>query len=181
MKKLLNILYVQTQGSYLRQEGETVVVERERAVVARIPIHTLSGIVCFGNVLDFESLFLKATLTNSFSDSFGTGAFSLVFDGIYDDGKLSAERTCKSFFASSPMDFESLSRVCPRPCGVERVARRRGGKCPCRPGNGPEAGRDTAKPFRKQVAEADLLDNTPVLDLKPYVPAADAFPDARAG
>ena len=51
MKKLLNTLYVQTQGSYLRQEGETVVVERERAVVARIPIHTLSGIVCFGNVL----------------------------------------------------------------------------------------------------------------------------------
>ena len=51
MKKLLNTLYVQTQGSYVRQEGETVVVERERAVVARIPIHTLSGIVCFGNVL----------------------------------------------------------------------------------------------------------------------------------
>ena len=51
MKKLLNTLYVQSQGSYLRQEGETVVVERERAVVARIPIHTLSGIICFGNVL----------------------------------------------------------------------------------------------------------------------------------
>lgn len=51
MKKLLNTLYVQSQGSYLRQEGETVVVERERSVVARIPIHTLSGIVCFGNVL----------------------------------------------------------------------------------------------------------------------------------
>ena len=51
MKKLLNILYIQTQGTYLRQEGETVVVERERNVIARIPIHTLSGIVCFGNVL----------------------------------------------------------------------------------------------------------------------------------
>lgn len=51
MKKLLNTLYVQSQGSYLRQEGETVVVERERTVVARIPIHTLSGIVCFGNVM----------------------------------------------------------------------------------------------------------------------------------
>ena len=31
------------------------------------------------------------------------------------------------------------------------------------------------------VAEADLLDGTPILDLKPYVPAADSFPDARAG
>lgn len=27
----------------------------------------------------------------------------------------------------------------------------------------------------------DLLDGTPVLDIKPYVPYADAFPDARAG
>ena len=51
MKKLLNTLYVQSQGSYLRQEGETVVVERDRTIVARIPIHTLSGIVCFGNVM----------------------------------------------------------------------------------------------------------------------------------
>lgn len=27
----------------------------------------------------------------------------------------------------------------------------------------------------------DLLDGTPVLDIKPYVPYADAFPDARSG
>jgi tRNA (adenine37-N6)-methyltransferase len=27
----------------------------------------------------------------------------------------------------------------------------------------------------------DLLDGTPVLDIKPYVPYADAFPDAQAG
>ena len=27
----------------------------------------------------------------------------------------------------------------------------------------------------------DLLDGTPVLDLKPYVPYADAFPESRAG
>lgn len=51
MKKLLNTLYVQSQGSYLRQEGETVVIEREHEIVAKIPIHTLSSIVCFGNVL----------------------------------------------------------------------------------------------------------------------------------
>ena len=35
--------------------------------------------------------------------------------------------------------------------------------------------------LRVEVAETDLLDGTPVLDLKPYVPAADAFPDAPAG
>jgi tRNA-Thr(GGU) m(6)t(6)A37 methyltransferase TsaA len=31
------------------------------------------------------------------------------------------------------------------------------------------------------VRGIDLLDGTPVLDLKPYVPYADAFPDAAAG
>jgi tRNA-Thr(GGU) m(6)t(6)A37 methyltransferase TsaA len=31
------------------------------------------------------------------------------------------------------------------------------------------------------VAEHDLLDGTPVLDLKPYVPYCDAHPGARAG
>lgn len=32
-----------------------------------------------------------------------------------------------------------------------------------------------------EIAEADLLDGTPILDIKPYIPAADAFPDAKAG
>jgi tRNA-Thr(GGU) m(6)t(6)A37 methyltransferase TsaA len=31
------------------------------------------------------------------------------------------------------------------------------------------------------VRNHDLLDLTPILDIKPYVPYADAFPDARAG
>ena len=31
------------------------------------------------------------------------------------------------------------------------------------------------------VRDLDLLDGTPVLDLKPYVPYADAHPDARSG
>ncbi|MBI2375592.1 MAG: tRNA (N6-threonylcarbamoyladenosine(37)-N6)-methyltransferase TrmO [Deltaproteobacteria bacterium] len=32
-----------------------------------------------------------------------------------------------------------------------------------------------------RVEGIDLLDGTPILDLKPYVPYADAFPDSRAG
>ncbi len=32
-----------------------------------------------------------------------------------------------------------------------------------------------------RVGEVDLLDGTPILDLKPYLPAVEAFPDARAG
>ena len=32
-----------------------------------------------------------------------------------------------------------------------------------------------------EVSGHDFLDGTPVLDLKPYIPAADAFPEAKAG
>ena len=31
------------------------------------------------------------------------------------------------------------------------------------------------------VGPCDLLDGTPILDIKPYIPEADAFPDAKAG
>ena len=51
MKKLLNTLYVTTQDAYLRKEGETVVVEKDKHVLLRLPIHTLQGIVTFGNVM----------------------------------------------------------------------------------------------------------------------------------
>jgi tRNA-Thr(GGU) m(6)t(6)A37 methyltransferase TsaA len=35
--------------------------------------------------------------------------------------------------------------------------------------------------LRLHVRGIDLLDGTPILDLKPYVPYADAFPSSRAG
>ncbi|KIH76349.1 CRISPR-associated protein, Cas1 family [Geoalkalibacter ferrihydriticus] len=50
MRKMLNTLYVTTQGAYLNKEGETVVVNIERETKLRLPIHTLSSIVCFGQV-----------------------------------------------------------------------------------------------------------------------------------
>jgi CRISPR-associated protein Cas1 len=48
---MLNTLYVSSQGAYLHREGETVVVEKEKQRVLQLPIHTIGGIVCFGNVL----------------------------------------------------------------------------------------------------------------------------------
>ena len=50
MKKLLNTLYITTQGAYLSREGETVLVRYEQETRLRVPIHTLAGIVCFGQV-----------------------------------------------------------------------------------------------------------------------------------
>ncbi len=50
MKRLLNTLYVTTQGSYLHHEGEAVVVRVAKQVKAKLPILTLQSIVCFGRV-----------------------------------------------------------------------------------------------------------------------------------
>ncbi|MBW2033527.1 MAG: type I-C CRISPR-associated endonuclease Cas1 [Deltaproteobacteria bacterium] len=50
MKKHLNTLFVTTQGAYLAKEGETVIVRVERETRLRLPIHTIGGIVCFGNI-----------------------------------------------------------------------------------------------------------------------------------
>lgn len=50
MKKYLNTLYVTTQGTYLHKDGETIVVKVDGEERLRLPIHTVSGIVCFGNV-----------------------------------------------------------------------------------------------------------------------------------
>lgn len=51
MKKYLNTLFVTSQGAYLSKEGETVHVRVGNETRLRVPIHTLGGIVCFGNVL----------------------------------------------------------------------------------------------------------------------------------
>src|SRR6266699_735070 len=50
MRALLNTLYITTQGAYLKKDGETVLVSVEHETRLRVPIHTLCGIVCFGNV-----------------------------------------------------------------------------------------------------------------------------------
>ncbi len=51
MKKLLNTLYITTQGAYLHKEGLSLVVRIEKEDKFRAPIHNLEAIVGFGNVL----------------------------------------------------------------------------------------------------------------------------------
>jgi CRISPR-associated protein Cas1 len=50
MRKMLNTLYVTTPGSYLYKEGETVAIKVDNELRLRLPIHTLSSIVCLGQV-----------------------------------------------------------------------------------------------------------------------------------
>ena len=51
MKKLLNTVYVTTEGAALRLEGETLVAEIEGAEKTRVPLHMLASVVVFGPVL----------------------------------------------------------------------------------------------------------------------------------
>lgn len=50
MKRLLNTLFVTTQGAYLAKEGDTVQVKLHGQSKLKVPIYTLGGIVCFGQV-----------------------------------------------------------------------------------------------------------------------------------
>lgn len=51
IRQLLNTLFVQTQGAYLRLDHETLKLEVEREVKLQAPLHHLGGMVLFGNVL----------------------------------------------------------------------------------------------------------------------------------
>ena len=47
MKHLLNTLFVTSEDIYLSLDGENVVANRDKQVIARYPLHTLAGIVSF--------------------------------------------------------------------------------------------------------------------------------------
>ena len=51
MKKLLNTVYVTTEGAALRKDGENLVAEVEGEVKARVPLHMLTSVVVFGPIL----------------------------------------------------------------------------------------------------------------------------------
>ena len=50
MKKLLNTLYVTTEGASLSKDGENVVAKVEGSERARVPLHMLGSLVVFGGI-----------------------------------------------------------------------------------------------------------------------------------
>ncbi len=50
MRRLLNTLYVVTEGAWVRKDGENVVVEADGIERGRVPVHLLGAIVCLGAV-----------------------------------------------------------------------------------------------------------------------------------
>lgn len=51
MKKLLNTVYVTTEGAALKKDGENLVAEIEGAEKARVPLHMLASVVVFGPIM----------------------------------------------------------------------------------------------------------------------------------
>ena len=47
----LNTLYIVTEGTYLHRDGQTVLVELEKKVLARIPLHMIDSIAVFGHIM----------------------------------------------------------------------------------------------------------------------------------
>lgn len=50
MRRLLNTLFITTQGAYVSRKGETVLVSVDGQERRRFPIHNLGSVVCFGRV-----------------------------------------------------------------------------------------------------------------------------------
>lgn len=51
MRRQLNTLYVTTGGAWLHKDGANIVMQVEQKERARLPVHMLEGLVCFGRVL----------------------------------------------------------------------------------------------------------------------------------
>jgi CRISP-associated protein Cas1 len=78
MKPLLNTLYVTTQGSWISRDGETVAVKLEKQTLLQVPVHTLSGIVCFGQVYPSTDAFWLVLADRSLEMSYcGAGNIEL--------------------------------------------------------------------------------------------------------
>ena len=51
MRRQLNSLYISTEGAWLKKDGANIVMQVEGKERARLPIHMLESLVCFGRVL----------------------------------------------------------------------------------------------------------------------------------
>ncbi len=83
MKKYLNTLFVTTQGSYLSKESETILVNVKKEKKLQLPLHTLDGIVCFGQV-SMSPFLMGACAKHNIAVSFLTeyGHFLASIHGI---------------------------------------------------------------------------------------------------
>ena len=74
MKRVLNTLYIMSQGTYLKKEGEAIAVKNSGETRLRVPIISLGSVVCFGDTLISPALMghcAKCGVTISFLSAYG--------------------------------------------------------------------------------------------------------------
>lgn len=50
MRRQLNTLYATTEGAWLHKDGANIVMEVDREIRARVPVHMLESLVCIGRI-----------------------------------------------------------------------------------------------------------------------------------
>jgi CRISP-associated protein Cas1 len=74
VKRVLNTLYIMSQGAYLKKEGDAVAVKAGGEVKLRIPIISIGSIVCFGDALISPTLMghcAKCGVSISYMSAYG--------------------------------------------------------------------------------------------------------------
>lgn len=82
MKKLLNTMYITTEGASLRKDGENIVAEIDGTERSRVPLHMVSAVVVFGAVFVTPPLMAalaSAGITLTFLDR--NGRFQARLEG----------------------------------------------------------------------------------------------------
>lgn len=88
MKKLLNTVYITTEGAALRKDGENLVADVEGVEKARVPLHMLASVVAFGAVYASPALMGAAPPPGSLW-SFWSGTA-----GFWPGSKVRCRATC---------------------------------------------------------------------------------------
>lgn len=74
MRPLRNVIYIQTQNAWLHKDNENLVLKVDKELKARVPIHKLQGLVCFGQVSISPYLMAHCAengITVTYLDQFG--------------------------------------------------------------------------------------------------------------
>ncbi|MEQ1531386.1 MAG: CRISPR-associated endonuclease Cas1, partial [Methylococcales bacterium] len=74
MRPLRNVIYVQTQNAWLHKDNDNLVLAVDHETKARVPIHKLQGLVCFGQVSISPPLMAHCTengITITYLNMFG--------------------------------------------------------------------------------------------------------------
>ena len=113
MKQLLNTLFVTSEDIYLSLEGENVLANRDKTVVARYPLHTLQAIVSFSYAGASPALMGKcaeAGIGLAFCSPHGRFLARTMIFGKLSNGAASIQRTLR----------DHAPRVAD--CGLEKAA-----------------------------------------------------------